>query len=99
TRYHFSSLTLDNALSEKIHDRYFELLDYSKMFLLNKDVEAASEYRHLFDDMLKRGELDVAYDIYQQSLKRRFQRYEYALSLLDEDKPMDFTIADDKYYY
>lgn len=99
TRYHFSSLTLDNALSEKIHERYFELLDYSKMFLLNKDVEAASEYRHLFDDMLKRGELDVAYDIYQKSLERRFQRYEYALSLLDEDKPMDFTVEGDKYYY
>lgn len=99
TRYHFSSLTLDNALSEKIHERYFELLDYSKMFLLNEDVEAASEYRHLFDDMLKRGELDVAYGIYQKSLERRFQRYEYALSLLDEDKPMDFTVEGDKYYY
>lgn len=99
TRYHFSSLTLDNALSEEIHERYFELLDYSKMFLLKKDVEAASEYRHLFDDMLKRGELDVAYDIYQKSLERRFQRYEYALSLLDEDKPMDFTVEGDKYYY
>ncbi|PWW39159.1 S41A family C-terminal processing peptidase-1 [Idiomarina loihiensis] len=99
TRYHFSSLTLDNELSEQIHERYFDLLDYSKMFLLKEDVEAAQEYRHLFDDMLKRGELDVAYDIYQKSLERRFQRYEYALSLLDEDKPIDFSVEGDKYYY
>lgn len=99
TRYHFRSLPLDNELSEKIYSRYFELLDYSKMFLLKKDVEAAEEYRHLFDDMLKQGELDVAFDIYQKSLERRFQRYEYALSLLDENKPMDFSVEDDKYYY
>lgn len=99
TRYHFGSLTLDNELSEQIHERYFDLLDYSKMFLLKKDVEAATEYRHLFDNMLKRGELDVAYDIYQKSLERRFQRYEYALSLLEEDKPMDFSVEGDKYYY
>ena len=92
-------MTLDNELSEQIYDRYFEMIDYSKMFLLKEDVESASEYKHLFDDMLKSGDLDVAYDIYQSSLKRRFDRYTYALSLLDDEKPMDFSAQGDKYYY
>lgn len=99
TRYHFSGMTLDNELSEQIYDRYFEMIDYSKMFLLKEDVENASEYQHLFDDMLKSGDLDVAYDIYQSSLKRRFDRYTYALSLLNDEKPMDFSEQGDKYYY
>lgn len=99
TRYHFSGMALDNELSEQIYDRYFEMIDYSKMFLLKDDIESASEYKHLFDDMLKSGDLNVAYNIYQSSLKRRFNRYTYALSLLDEEQPMDFSVKGDKYYY
>lgn len=99
TRYHFSQPTLNNELSEKIHERYLRRLDFNKMFLLESDVEASEEYATLFDDMLESGELDVAYDLYQTSLERRFERYQYALSLLNEDQPMDFTVEDDKYYY
>ncbi|RUO77560.1 carboxy terminal-processing peptidase [Idiomarina seosinensis] len=99
TRYHFSQPALNNELSEKIHERYLELLDFNKMFLLESDVEGSEEYANLFDDMLESGELDVAYNLYQTSLERRFERYQYALSLLDEDQPMDFTVEDDKYYY
>lgn len=99
TRYHFSQPSLNDTLSEQIHERYLKLLDYNKMFLLQSDIEASEEYATLFDDMLTSGELDVAYDLYQTSLERRFQRYEYALSLLDEEQPMDFTLEDDKYYY
>lgn len=99
TRYHFSQPSLNDQLSEQIHERYLEMLDYNKMFLLKEDVDASEEYATLFDDMLKSGELDVAYDLYQTSLERRFQRYEYALSLLDEEQPMDFTVEGDKYYY
>lgn len=99
TRYHFSQPSLNDALSEKIHERYLRLLDYNKMFLLRDDVEASQEYATLFDDMLTSGELDIAYDLYQTSLKRRFQRYLYALSLLDPEQPMDFTVEGDKYYY
>ncbi|AVJ55924.1 carboxy terminal-processing peptidase [Idiomarina sp. OT37-5b] len=99
TRYHFSQPTLNDQLSEQIHERYLKLLDFNKMFLLQSDIDASEEYAQLFDDMLESGELDVAYDLYQTSLKRRFERYEYALSLLDEEKPMDFTVEGDKYYY
>ncbi|MGM0481307.1 MAG: carboxy terminal-processing peptidase [Pseudomonadota bacterium] len=99
TRYHFSQQTLDDALSDDIHERYLQMLDFNKMFLLKSDVEASEEYATLFDDMIKNGELDIAYDLYQTSLKRRFQRYQYALSLLDEEQPMDFSQEGDKYYY
>lgn len=99
TRYHFSQPSLDDQLSEQIHERYLEMLDYNKMFLLKDDVDATEEYAQLFDDMLKSGELDVAYNLYQTSLERRFKRYEYALSLLDKEQPMDFTVEGDKYYY
>ncbi|OIM97364.1 C-terminal processing peptidase [Idiomarina sp. MD25a] len=99
TRYHFSQPELDDQLSEQIHERYLEMLDFNKMFLLKSDVAASEEYARLFDDMLESGELEIAYDLYQTSLERRFQRYVYALSLLDEDKPMSFDKEGEKYYY
>lgn len=40
-------------------------------------------------DELRSGKLDVFYDLYNLAQKRRFERYQYALSVLE--KPMDFT--------
>lgn len=99
TRDHFKQMELDNALSEQILERYLEMLDYSKMFLLANDVEQAQEYKHLFDDMILTGKLNAAYSLYAKSLDRRFERYTYALSLLDEEQPFDFTVAGDKYHF
>src|SRR5690554_3903536 len=60
TRDHFKRMELDNALSEQILTRYLEMLDYSKMFLLESDIEQAQEYKHLFDDMILTGKLNAA---------------------------------------
>ncbi|MFC0444836.1 carboxy terminal-processing peptidase [Pseudidiomarina halophila] len=99
TRYHFKNMELDNALSEQILDRYLEMLDYNKMFLLRSDVEQASEYKHLFDDMIHSGKLSPAYSLFEKALQRNYQRYVYALSLLDEEKPFDFAAEGDRYHY
>ncbi|CAB0149974.1 Tail-specific protease [Pseudidiomarina piscicola] len=99
TRYHFKNMELDNALSEQILDRYLEMLDYNKMFLLRSDIEQASEYKHLFDDMIHSGKLSPAYSLFEQALKRNYQRYEYALGLLDKEQPFDFTVESDRYHY
>lgn len=99
TRYHFKNMELDNELSERILDRYLEMLDYNKMILLREDVEQAGEYKHLFDDMIHSGKLSPAYALFEKALQRNYERYVYALSLLDKDKPFDFTIKNDRYYY
>ena len=48
------------------------------------------------DDALSAGELGPAYDIYNLNLKRRYERYAYALSLLDT--PMTFD-GDEEYQF
>ncbi|RWU12160.1 carboxy terminal-processing peptidase [Pseudidiomarina gelatinasegens] len=99
TRDHFKQMELDNELSSQILSRYIDMLDYSKMFLLQDDVDQAQEYKQLFDDMILTGKLNAAYSLYEKSLNRRFERYSYALSLLDEEQPFDFTVAGDKYHF
>ena len=95
-RSHYKNFAFDDALSFKVYDRYFQNLDYNKSVFIASDIEQFERYRNKFDDALASGNLSFAYDIYNLAMKRRFERFEYAISLLD--KPMDFT-GDDKYYY
>ncbi|WP_194755665.1 carboxy terminal-processing peptidase [Aliidiomarina indica] len=85
TRYHYSQVELDEAMSQQIFDRYFEQLDYNRMFLLASDVERFQKYRNTFHEKLIAGELEVAYAIHQVNLERRLERFSYALSLLDSE--------------
>ena len=98
TRAHYKEISLDDALSARIYERFIESLDHNKQVLLQSDIESFEVYRTAFDDALSKGNLSLAYDMYNVSAERRVQRYEYALSLLDKGA-FDFEQADDKFYY
>jgi len=89
TRSHYRQFDLDQAFSAKIFDRYLNLLDYSHNVLLASDVEQFSSKKGQIGDELRSGKLDVFYDFYNLAQKRRFERYEYALKVLE--RPMNFT--------
>lgn len=97
TRAHYKEIALDDALSEKIYDRFLRSLDSGKQIFLKSDIDGFDAYKDSFDEALARGNLSIAYDMYNLSAKRRAERYEYALSLLDE--PFDFEKEGDKFYY
>jgi len=96
TRTHFKPFDLNDNFSHKIAKRYYESLDFNKSLFTQTDIDGFKKYDKSFDDMLNSGNVTVIYDIYQLHMKRRFERFNYALSLLD--KPMDFTIADEYKY-
>ncbi len=89
TRSHYRQFDLDQAFSAKIFDRYLNLLDYSHNVLLASDVEQFAKRKSEVGDELRSGKLDLFYDLYNLSQKRRFERYQYALKVLE--RPMDFT--------
>ena len=98
TRYHYSRVELNEQMSEQIFERYLEQLDYNRMFMLQSDVEEFDQYRDKFHLYLQEGKLDQAYELYQRSLERRYQRYAYALALLD-DVEFDFEVEGERFYY
>ena len=98
TRAHYKEISLDDALSARVYQRFIESLDHNKQVLLLSDVVGFEKYRHLFDEALNRGNLSIAYDMYNVSAKRRIERYEYALSLLEQG-PFDFEKENDKFFY
>ncbi|WP_318388001.1 carboxy terminal-processing peptidase [Enterobacter sp.] len=89
TRSHYRQFDLDQAFSAKIFDRYLNLLDYSHNVLLASDVEQFAKKKSVIGDELRSGKLDVFYDLYNLAQKRRFERYQYALKVLE--RPMDFS--------
>ncbi|MBT1063776.1 carboxy terminal-processing peptidase [Bowmanella sp. Y26] len=93
TRAHYKEIELNDALSERVYDRFLKALDPNKNVFTAADIAKLEKYRASFDDALERGQLAGVYDIYQQNLKRRVERYEYALSLLDGS--FDFEKAGD----
>ncbi len=94
TRAHYKKVTVDDALSGEVFDRFIKQLDYARTVFLATDIDNFQKYRLDFDSVLTRGKLDIAYDIFNLNLQRRLERYEYAVSLLDvkgDKNPFDFT--------
>ena len=96
TRQHYKRFSFNDALSEQIFERYIESLDYSKSLFLQADIARFEVNKKQFDDALMSGKLDFAYDLFNLSLQRRFERFQYAISLLETEMTFD---KEDAFYY
>jgi carboxyl-terminal processing protease len=70
-------------------DRYIEMLDFNKSFLTAADVRLLEKWQNQFDDQLKVGDTSGAFEIFNKVLQRRYDRYQYALTLLDNEIKFD----------
>ncbi|AMD00301.1 carboxy terminal-processing peptidase [Halomonas chromatireducens] len=81
---HYADATLDDEWSRVAFERYLDVLDGQRAFLLGSDVD---DFRHLeerIDDMLFEGELAPAYELYQRYHDRAESRFEWLLDKIDE---------------
>ncbi|WP_345876200.1 carboxy terminal-processing peptidase [Shewanella algae] len=97
SRSHYHRFDLDDAFSQQIFKRFLEQLDYRHNVLLQSDIDSFKVYANQFDDMVRSGDLEPAYKMYDLVQQRRYERFAYALSLLD--KEMDFNQAGDAYVF
>jgi len=95
-RSHYTPVRFNDGLSSKVYDRYIESLDFNKSVFLASDIAAFEKYRNDFDNAITTGKLSFTFDIFNLSLKRRFERYDYSLSLLDKEMTFD---KDDEYFF
>ncbi len=96
-RSHYKKFKINDELSEQIFERYLDLLDSNKHFFVKNDIDVFSKNAKKFDDAIRLGDLDIAYDIYMANLERRKERFNYALSLLETT--FDFEQKGDRFYY
>ncbi len=90
TRSHYKHFSLDDDFSVAIYERYLDMLDYNRNIFTQADLTSFAPLSTKLDDQLKVGDSQAAFGIYNLSLKRRFERYVYALSLLD--KEFDYAV-------
>jgi carboxyl-terminal processing protease len=96
TKLHYKSTPLDDAMSEKIFDRYFKSLDSEKMFFTQADVDQYAIVRTRLDDAITGENLSVPFAIFNLYQQRFNDRIAYARDLLKTK--FDFT-TDESYQY
>ena len=67
---HYSTLDINDDISEKIYNTYLEQLDAQKRFFLQSDIRQFEKYKFKLDDQLKDQDLTFFNLIYETSRKR-----------------------------
>ncbi len=88
-RYHYKAMPLDDAMSEKIFDNYFEALDGEKLYFTQVDLDRYAPLRTRLDDAINNEDLSQPFAIYNLYQQRFADRMAYARSLLKTK--FDFT--------
>jgi len=90
-QHHYSRKYMNDEFSNKVYDRYLEILDNTRSYFTAKDIKEFEGYRYKLDDAIKTNDLAPAYKIYNRYQTRAIERLEYALNLLNEGaKQFDF---------
>ncbi|WP_404465706.1 carboxy terminal-processing peptidase [Vreelandella aquamarina] len=87
---HYADINFNEQWSQEAFQRYLDILDGQRSYLLNRDIEP---YRHLEDDMaeaLFNGDLDDAFALYNRLSERHTARLEWLLARLDEGLSLEF---------
>lgn len=96
--YHFASVPMDDSLSSELFDAYLESLDPSRMYFSQQDLAEFAKHRYKFDDQLKKGDLQAAFDIFNRYRSHSVKRLERLIAGLPEMvQNMDFEV-DEKLY-
>jgi carboxyl-terminal processing protease len=89
-RFHYRKVALDSAFATDVLDSYLEGLDPSRSFFLLRDIERFKGGAKRLEEGLRRGELDLAFDVFRVYRMRVDERVIYAESLLKG--PFDFNV-------
>ncbi|MDN3612813.1 carboxy terminal-processing peptidase [Vibrio gallaecicus] len=89
TRSHYKHFNLNDDFSKAIFNRYVEMLDYNRNIFTQADMDSLEPLSIQLDEQLKSGNNQVAFDVYNLSMQKRFERFQFALSLLDTEIKFD----------
>lgn len=95
TKLHYKAAPLDDAMSEKIFDRYFKSLDSEKLFFTQADLNQYAIVRTRMDDAINGENLSVPFAIFNLYQTRLRDRIAYARDLVKTGK---FEFASDETY-
>ena len=84
TRAHYKVVTIDNAFTKKVIDRFVTYLDYNHSLYTKKEIDEIYANSPSILQGLEKCYLDYPYAVYNENIKKRYTKYKYMLSLLDK---------------
>lgn len=87
-RYHYRKVVLNRTFATGVLGKYLDGLDPNRSFFLARDVARFESGARNLDESMRRGELDIAFDIFRVYRLRVDERIAHALKLLE--RPFDF---------
>tara|TARA_R110002049_G_scaffold72490_1_gene186942 strand:- start:31141 stop:33300 length:2160 start_codon:yes stop_codon:yes gene_type:complete len=82
-RTHVSSQNLDDTISRRAMDLFIDSLDPLKLYFYQSDINEFHRSETKIDDMVRVGDLSLAYDIFRRFTQRVDERVAVAQELLD----------------
>ena len=84
TRFHYTPMALDDAMSQKTFDRYVKSMDPERLFFLQSDIDQFTPARDKLDDAIKSRDLTTPFAMFNLYQRRVQERLVYGRALLDQ---------------
>ncbi len=91
TTQHFQKQAIDDVLSQNLLTQYLELLDPTKSYFLQEDINEFQKWKFKLDDLLKSGNLSPGFFIYKRYQQRASKRLQENVALLESGFIFDLS--------
>lgn len=82
--FHYKKVVVDDTFSSLVFDEYLKALDGGKSYFLQSDINDFEKYRLTIDDDVRKGDLSVAFYIFNVYQKRYNERVNYVLDQIGQ---------------
>ncbi len=90
---HLSRRPLDDEAAKRAFDLYIKALDSAKVYLTQADIDEFAANKSQLDDMLIKGDVKLAFAIFDRFLQRVDERVAMAVKMVDDE--IDFTVDEE----
>jgi carboxyl-terminal processing protease len=91
-REHLTRRPIDDEIAGRWFEMFIGALDPMKMYFMQSDIAEFGERKNQLDDLVRRGNVDFAYDVYRRFMTRVEQRLPLIEKLIQSD--LDFTVPE-----
>ena len=91
TTHHFKKQKVNDQFSKKFLSEYLEVLDPTKSYFIQKDIDEFKKWEYMLDDMLLKKDLSVGFSIFNRFKSRVIDQLQVNINLLESDFEFDLT--------
>ncbi|MCK0753128.1 carboxy terminal-processing peptidase [Chromohalobacter japonicus] len=87
---HYADINLDDEWSSRAFQRYLDVLDPQRAYLLSRDVKDFHDLASSFDEALDEGKLERVYELYARYQERLEARLKWMIERLDDGSDFNY---------